>query len=221
MKLMAVRDIKRKKCNSIIVSDSHVALLSLKNCKVKCNIYKKMINRINELLNFLVSKGLHLISLWFPSHVGILGNEIADVLAEEAREKDEVDNDFGLSLDQISNNLKNIINRRYYENVRMNVNGSSSITYYLEVTKNIPSVGKPIGVSKIVELCYKRLRLGYRYPSIYRRECEPYYIECRPCSEPKRNTLHQYTVKCNKSDKFRITNCNLVTQVRLCFKSMH
>lgn len=71
---------------SVIVTDSKSVLLNINNPNLRLST-QNTIFQIKSLLHSL-QKGNKLISLWWvPGHCNIEGNEIADTLAKEGRNK--------------------------------------------------------------------------------------------------------------------------------------
>lgn len=98
--LLALKEIKRSGKNGIICCDSQGALKSINSKNVKCRLHVKLINRLHIMVNSLLERGIQVIFIWVPSHIGLLGNEVADKKAKEACEKEIPDYDFGLSREQ-------------------------------------------------------------------------------------------------------------------------
>ena len=75
--------------NVVVFVDSLSALQALKSNLFKVKNYLLYDNIF--LYNQLVKLGSNVIFEWIPSHVGILGNEIADQTAKRAFNKDTID----------------------------------------------------------------------------------------------------------------------------------
>lgn len=77
--LLALKNIKGRKKNSIIVCDSQAALNSIQGRKCKWELSKKLINIAHKLIADLSTAGVTIILLWIPSHRGVSGNEMINL----------------------------------------------------------------------------------------------------------------------------------------------
>ncbi len=90
--------------NVIIASDSLSALSSIQSGKPSCR--QDIIYQIFNLLLILYDKGLDVSFLWVPAHVGVEGNEIADILARRSIKHETVDIQIPLCRTEIKTIIK-------------------------------------------------------------------------------------------------------------------
>jgi len=69
----------------VIVSDSSSALLSIKNSHSGSR--KDILLEILQLASGLQKAGLKFSFLWVPAHIGVEGNELADIYAKKQQGK--------------------------------------------------------------------------------------------------------------------------------------
>lgn len=82
----ALNIILNKPNNYLICSDSLSALQAIFNCKFSAKYNKYVVDIRTKLYNFhnLYKDKYRIKLLWIPSHVGIAGNEMVDIIAKEA-----------------------------------------------------------------------------------------------------------------------------------------
>jgi len=76
MTLDIIRRTRSKDC--VVFSDSLSRLQAIESCKVENPLILKILKDYNQLIN----SGKSITSCWIPSHVGIRGNEDADIDAK-------------------------------------------------------------------------------------------------------------------------------------------
>ena len=156
----------------IIFSDSLSVLLSLKNKKMDNPLILKLLQKLHNLS--CAHKTVHF--CWIPSHIGILGNEAADVAAKESLSKDIIASQVPYT--DLKPHINSFIANRWQER------WSSCPDNKLFKIK--PTLGVwPSGFrnSRKEEVVLFRLRIGHTYFShsyILRQEDPP---ECTACQE--------------------------------------
>ena len=156
----------------IIFADSLSVLLSLHNKKMDNPLILQLLQKLHHLS--CAHKTIHL--CWIPSHIGIRGNEAADMAAKESLNQD-------ITASQVPyTDLKSHIN--HFISSKWQERWSSCRDNKLFQIK--PTLGEwPPGVrrSRKEEVVLSRLRIGHTYFShsyILRREDPP---ECTACQE--------------------------------------
>ena len=156
----------------IIFSDSLSVLLSLHNKKMDNPLILQLLQKLHHLS--CAHKTIHL--CWIPSHIGIRGNEAADMAAKESLDQD-------ITASQVPyTDLKSHIN--HFISSKWQERWSSCRDNKLFQIK--PTLGEwPPGFrrSRKEEVVLSRLRIGHTYFShsyILRREDPP---ECTACQE--------------------------------------
>ena len=156
----------------IIFSDSLSVLLSLHNKKMDNQLILQLLQKLHHLS--CAHKNIHL--CWIPSHIGIRGNETADMAAKESLNQD-------ITASQVPyTDLKSHIN--HFISSKWQERWSSCRDNKLFQIK--PILGEwPPGFrrSRKEEVVLSRLRIGHIYFShsyILRREDPP---ECTACQE--------------------------------------
>ena len=155
----------------IIFSDSLSVLLSLHNKKMDNPLILQLLQKLHHLS--CAHKTIHL--CWIPSHIGIRGNEAADMAAKESLDQD-------ITASQVPyTDLKSHIN--HFISSKWQERWSSCRDNKLFQIK--PTLGEWPGCrrSRKEEVVLSRLRIGHTYFShsyILRREDPP---ECTACQE--------------------------------------
>ena len=94
-----------------IVSDSLSSAQAIQSTKMKI-ARPDLVNDIKELNQKLTDIGGKATLVWIPSHVGIKGNDEADRLANEGKNKTEIDEDIKLGLTEIKSLITNTIKNK-------------------------------------------------------------------------------------------------------------
>ena len=90
----------------VILTDSRSALEALQNLTGN---RRDMVLEIQQLINQLHYRGSRVTFQWIPSHVGISGNEAADVAAKLGTSLPSVSNNIGLTVSEATSKLRNIV----------------------------------------------------------------------------------------------------------------
>lgn len=86
---MALERAEQSNCKRIVIwGDSVSALTSLKTGAAK--IHQNLLLEIMFMFTRMARQGGHVMSVWVPAHLYILGNERADKLAKEAVKTESV-----------------------------------------------------------------------------------------------------------------------------------
>ncbi|XP_069176229.1 uncharacterized protein [Procambarus clarkii] len=86
--VMSLRFLERNTNGAVICADSKAALQSLSKIRAENLAIVAEIKRVGRVLT---NQGRVIKFLWIPSHVGICGNERADVLVAESAEEDHIE----------------------------------------------------------------------------------------------------------------------------------
>lgn len=106
---------KLSRKNICINTDSLSAIKAIENAQ---NTYKNhhVITKICEKTNYLITKGFRVVIVWVPSHCGVMGNERADKLANEAHENPDQVINIKLNFKEISEmRFKNTTIKKWQE----------------------------------------------------------------------------------------------------------
>ncbi|KAI5721728.1 hypothetical protein M8J77_024902 [Diaphorina citri] len=129
--------------------------------------------------------------LWCPSHVGISGNERADVEAKKATS--EPISNHSLLLDE----MKSIIKKHFYQKwntVRTSINPNEN--KLRRIKSSITPWKTSSQKARLDEVCLMRMRIGHTkitHSHLFKREERP---ECDTCHEPV--TVEHLLLHCNK-----------------------
>ena len=85
--------------NAVIASDSFSALESIKSGRSACRM--DLVYEIFMLLTRLGNRGTSTCFMWVPAHVGVDGNEQADILAKQTLSSKEIDIRITLSRSEV------------------------------------------------------------------------------------------------------------------------
>ena len=156
----------------IIFSDSLSVLLSLHNMKLDNPLILKLLEKLHHLS--CAHKTIHL--CWIPSHIGIRGNEAADMAAKESLNLDITASEVPYT--DLKCHINHFISNKWQER------WSSCPDHKLVKIKPTLGVWPPgFRNSRKEEVVLSRLRIGHAYFShsyILRQEDPP---ECTACQE--------------------------------------
>ena len=187
--LLALKHILLSSTNTVIISDSMSALQSLSS---KTPEYSILANRAQRLLLKLQKKGTVVSFLWVPSHIGLLGNERADIEASRATEKENIDYNFGPSLTQLRQFIYRQMAGDSWESLQASKDTSLSTAHYLSIHSAVGRCYSSPTKSTLLLLCKVRLKLGYHYTWEFAGALDPHRVRCRVCGEPYKHTLSHY-----------------------------
>ena len=155
--LLALDFIESFMCNNVVIFvDSLSALQAIQG-----PIYKpstQLILDIYQKVSYLTKMGISIILEWIPSHVGVMGNEIADRFAKHALSMDTIDINIPLSKSDIKNLSKGILLNMWQNSWDNHDKGRQLYTIVPKVTthKMLPST-----MSRQEERILFKLRSGH------------------------------------------------------------
>ena len=148
----------------------------------------------------LVAQGKSVTLSWIPSHVGLSGNERADVAAREATREDDVSYNIRPSISHTRTKVRETTVTNMYQHFRQEANTSASVRWYMEATdfqQPRPELLKTRALSSATH----RLRLGY--VTAGERFVDRVPADCRHCGEPDERPLEHYLLRCPETDRLR------------------
>jgi len=94
----------------VFCSDSRSSLQALQqNTSNRTELQREILFTCHQL----ISSGTSVSFLWVPSHVGVRGNELADVAAKEAAESSHVNTNIGYSVTELYSKIRALIRSQY------------------------------------------------------------------------------------------------------------
>ena len=193
----------------VICTDSLGACKALVSGKYTNKARPDIIVDILNLNNNLKMKGLEIKIVWIPSHVDILGNEIADQQANEGRSKEEIDIDVKLGYSEI----KQVVEQEISEKIYQNQYEKNQNYYIVKFRKIFPSIKTKINLDKdqylMNRLRARACKINHYNEDIYCRICREkldYKHVVKKCVrfEKERSVLERELLKENL--KFNFTN---------------
>ena len=167
----------------VIFTDSQSALLELQNCTETTD--KDIASLANDIDRLLMQFNIHLTLQWIPGHIGIYGNEKADVLAKQgtAKEQPEIPVNLQTTRQILKTNTKEEWLNRW-------ATGSTGRAMYREMSKPKPN-------DSINSLCRKdqctifQWRTNHTKVNFHLNRINPLHPPlCRHCSAPYETTHH-------------------------------
>ena len=183
------------KMHVVIHTDSKATIDSLRHEVPRDNI--RLLTTIQVLLHRLQSEGRRVILNWVPSHIGVIGNELADKAAEIARKRPRVDLVIHPSKEQLSGQTTAVANKRALAIHKTASMTSPSAQWYRRATAYEP-LGLTRDMKRSDEITLHRLRLGYPcyweiVPDVAEDECC-----CKLCNAPN-TSLQHYLAECEET----------------------
>src|SRR5215831_8245939 len=136
----------------MIFSDSLSSLQAIVggHCRSKTNVLD-----VSEKLRRLCLSGKSVEFCWIPSHVGIKGNEVVDLLAKRA-----ISQEIDISIKVSYQDLFNDINRFIYKSFQNYWNNFTSCKIY-PIKNTVGETSVPTNLRRRTETIFFRLRIGH------------------------------------------------------------
>ncbi|XP_060069460.1 uncharacterized protein LOC132564377 [Ylistrum balloti] len=188
----------------VILSDS---LSSLQSLTTGNSSRPKLLNAIHYMITEIDQLGIDLKFEWIPSHVDILGNEIADQLARAALGSRDVHLNIDLSVSEvvsIINDKTQLIRQENWSKLTNN--------WLYSIESNVKIQPQLYSYNKVEDTVITRLRLGYtklgHNINRIKKEVSPY---CPNCGEPE--TIEHILFECTTHDNFRSVFQNQIEHI--------
>ena len=183
---------------AVVHTDSKTALQALSRSHHPDNV--ALVTSILGLASNVKARGATIALNWIPSHVGLWGNEKADVTAREAAKGPLVLQSIRQSLRQTRSEAKRSVWAKQAALHRELVDTSRSMAWYTTATEFTP-VHPNLKINRRTEVAAHRLRLGFKTADgiILDREAEP----CRHCNAPSPDLLLHYVLYCPRTADLR------------------
>ena len=176
-----------------IHTDSLSSIHTLTHNKHKDNI--QLITSTQLIMQQLQDQQCTIYINYIPSHVGIMGNEEADMLAKLATALPTVHHTIPTSMNQYFNHYKHNIITRLANITKQKIDKHTSVKWHQQVTQN--KYTKPPKIfDRQTEVAWYRLRMGYR--CVWNLK-ETLLKECQHCSRPTCTPLLHYLLECCKT----------------------
>ena len=131
--------------------------------------------------------------VWLPSHVGIKGNELADMLANAATARTEIDVNIGLELSEAYNLVDRYILRKWQCSWDTEATGS----HLRSIVKTVSTKIKYLHPSRHTDVIITRLRLGKCCLNAYLHQIGKHQDGlCQHCSTPE--TVTHFLTECTQ-----------------------
>lgn len=198
--LMAMKEICNGSKDSLVVSDSQSALLSMNSHRPE-NVM--LVSELRYRYKKIMSRGIKVKFLWIPSHIDLRMHDRVDSLAKQSSSKPDVDYYLGLTINKIKYGIRAEIINEYESERRAQHATSHSIMHYENMCKVKHVYGESNRITRLLDIVTARLRLGYKYMwqyGCYRRESD---FDCKLCELVNGHTLEHYVMECNKIREYR------------------
>ena len=154
--LVALEWVDEIKPNDVVIfSDCMSAIISLG----KFNSDNKIVCDIQRTCLSLASQGIQIEIVWVPGHVGVSGNEWADVTAKKASTRTIIDIPLGLNMSE----LKTIHKIQMIQDWQEQWNKYNTQNTFKTIQKTVKMNMYDYDVTKDMEILFRRLRLGKCY----------------------------------------------------------
>ncbi|XP_069181114.1 uncharacterized protein [Procambarus clarkii] len=184
----------------IIHTDSRTAIETLQQEHICDNIH--LITNVISLMQTLKRQGRRVVINWVPSHVGIIGNDIADEAANFATKRRNVDIYIPQTLSQIKKVIRNRAMQKMYSDHNTAVATSGSTGWYKNST-NYEPLSLMKGSSRATEVHLHRIRLGYPCAWEIGLQVPEDERKCQHCGEMPDRPLEHYLTQCTVTNPLR------------------
>lgn len=196
--------------NIAIFSDSLSALQSLSDMKSLSR--PDILNEVLYLLYTLHRQGIQITFVWIPSHVGIMGNEIADKVAKQALQNEEII-EIGLGQSEVTSIFwKNTYDNRQRE---WSANTETKSQNYRNLHPKITNQIQIQLPNRRNDTNLFRLRSGYCILRDHTGKIFKEDINCIHCGVPE--TVDHYLLHCTAYNKPRNTLKKKIQELQLNF----
>lgn len=190
----AVDQIKQQQYKqTVILSDSLSALQSLQN---RSGNRPDLVNTILLEIHALAAQGVEIRLEWVPAHVGINGNEIADNIAKDALNNEEIECESNLAARETYPIIRQIIAHSWEENY------SQLDIHINKIKSHALSKTRSYSTNILEDAVVTRLRLGR---TKLRADLGQYILEggqnCIHCNTPE--TIQHFLFHCIKHAQHR------------------
>lgn len=155
---LAIQWITQNKANSrdnyVIYTDSLSSVLTLSN--ISTTPADTLTRELIYLRKKLIDLNIHVSICWIPSHIGILGNSMADNLAKTATHKNQIDIDIGKGINECRQDLHDLIIKLWQK--RYDKSGKN--LHYKQIEPSVSTKVKYTSTNRHKEITITRLRLG-------------------------------------------------------------
>ena len=179
--------------NILINTDSRTAIASL--CKQDSE-NSNLTHSITATAKAIHNAGRLICVNWVPSHVGISGNEKADLLAKQAAQRSSVSFSIPTTRQQLREQARQHMERRRQQQQRETARGGSvSARWLAEVVDDNPQLPRP-PENRRCEVVRARICFGYPYAWQLGIATTERKRRCRLCDEEDGHTLEHYLRDC-------------------------
>ena len=169
--IMALNWIDREKVQqAVILSDSLSSLQAIQ--KLSTHSRPDLIHMITRLINKIRLNGQTIELAWIPSHVDIQGNEVADQYAKKGAYSG-IRSTLLPSKKEIFTIIKQKMKTKFHNYIKSTIPNNNPLA------NNMPNKLKQYSDSRIQDICYTRLRLGWGRINLLRKMNITY--KCKSC----------------------------------------
>ena len=180
----------------VIFTDSLSALQALERDRIQNNLIVDILYKIKVLQ----LSDIYVNFEWIPSHCGIHGNEVADLLAKKGASKEQVE----LHIPYIKEEWKNHMSLIYKEIWQAQWESSSKGRHLFSIQPNVAETVSYQGLIRFEETMIHRLRLGKCKLNYYLYKYNQHENGlCSHCQVSE--TIEHFLLQCKKYERERRT----------------